>query len=57
MDATARTLVIQHRQEVRKRPPIQGLRGEPMAFGAYLVLLQREAQSDWGTWLRRRRAA
>jgi transposase InsO family protein len=57
VDAHARTLVIRRRQEVLKRPPIKGLRGELMAFGDYLALMQREARSDWRVWLRRGRAA
>ena len=57
VDAHARTLVIQHRQAVLKRLPIKGLRGEWIAFDAYLELIQREARSDWRAWLRRGRAA
>jgi hypothetical protein len=57
VDAEAKALVIRHRHEVLKRPPIKGLRGELMAFGDYLTLIQREARSDWRAWLRRSRAA
>jgi hypothetical protein len=55
-DATTRTLLVSQRGEVIKRLPIKGLRGEAMAFDAYLALVQQEARSDWRAWRWRRQA-
>jgi hypothetical protein len=57
VDADARTLVVLHRQEVIKRMPIKGLRGEQIAFADFLAQMRQEARSDWRAWLQRRRAA
>ena len=50
-------LVVSHRHQVVKRAPIKGLRGDTVAFAAFLAQMRQEARSDWRVWVQRQQAA
>jgi len=57
VDATARAVVVSHRQQASTQVGIKGLDGEPLAFAEYLALLRQAARSQWRPWRRSGRDA